>query len=252
MRRLLANELVKIRYSRSVKIVFFVLAAFTVLCTAIQAGDGGKLGNYGYQIPFVSITSFGAMGFFVYSALAATMIGGEFENGIVHNIFSCGIGRGKYYVVKLIGVFGAATAIYFMITLLQTVLVTLRFGFGAKELIGEKYRLEVLVFTVAVLIVLAANLSIYCFFAFLFRRAAVTFAVSVGWGTAELFISSLARKKGIDISFLPLAIMNAMIEKFQLGKVLSAEFCVLIFPCIVIVLLCSFLGYWLFTNRDIQ
>lgn len=252
MRRLLVNELVKIRYSRSVKIVFCILAGFAVLCTAIQANDGGKLGDYGYQIPFISIVSFGAMGFFIYSALAATMIGGEFEKGIVHNIFSCGIGRKQYYAAKLTGVFGTAVVIYFLVTVLQTVLVTLRFGFGPKGLITEEYWLEVLVFTVAVLIVLAANLSIYCFFAFLFRRAAVTFAVSVGWGIVELLISSLAHKSGKSVSFLPLAVMNAMIDKFQAGGILSVQFCTLLVPCIVIVLLCSLSGYWLFKNRDIQ
>ena len=79
MRRLLANEWVKIRYSRSFKAVFIVLVLFVFIFAAIQAGDGGRLGDYGFHIPFISIGAFGAMGSFIYAALAATIIGGELD-----------------------------------------------------------------------------------------------------------------------------------------------------------------------------
>lgn len=248
------NEILKIRRSKSVKGLFLVFLVFIILSSFMGENKGGPLMNSGFAGPFIWHGVMGASGLFAYGAIAAGMIAREFELGVVRNAIGCGVGRNRYFGVKVLSVMAVAAAMYLVCNCIYTAILTMRCGFDPEGLLYSDYWQKVLVFNAVALTVQMACMAMYICFAFLFRAASVTFAASVLVTLAEtVFVAvSIKRYSFSEGGFRgPAAAIWLMMEHFAGDTILTKEFAALALPSACIMVVSLVLSYILFMKRGI-
>lgn len=252
--RLFANEFLKIRRSKSVKILFGVFLAFIILSAYAGNYTGSAKMRSGFAGPFLWNGIMGAAGLFAYGALAAGMVAGEFQLGVVQNALGCGVSRRRYFVVKVISVLGISAVLYLLCTCIFTGFLTEVYGFDPERILPSEYRLKVLAFTGAALAVQLSCVSMYICFAYLFRKASATFAASVLATLLETFVSARLIKadaisgNGINGPFTTTFLLS---QHFVSDTILTREFALLTLPCIGLMAISLLASYFLFMKRSV-
>lgn len=250
---LFANEILKIRHSKSIKIISLVFIFCAVVFTSVGELKGTALMRSGLAGPFMWIGNMGASGFFAYGAVVAGMVASEFELGVVRNAIGCGVKRSSYFWVKIVSVFGASSAVYLVSNCIFTLVMCARFGFDPEGLVFSDYGQKVLVYNALALLAMLAYVSVYICFAYLFQSAAATFVASVAVTIGELFWFARDSKTGqaaVLSAWGPIAVVFRMLEHMKNDTILTEEFAVLAIPCVCIITGALGLGYALFMRRS--
>lgn len=249
-----ANEFLKIKHSKSVRVLFLVFLGFILLASSIGENRGSDLMRSGFAAPFMWNGIMGAAGLFAYGAIVAGMVASEFELGVVRNAIGCGVARSRYFAVKVISVLGISVILYLVCNCIYTVVMTIQYGFDPKGLLYSDYWTKVVVFNAVALTVQLASVAIYICFAYIFRAASVTFVFSVMETIIEAFISSQHIKsmrlsgKGIRCPFYTMWILT---QHFTEDTILTEEFALLAVPCVCILAVSLLASYILFMKRGI-
>lgn len=252
--RLFANELRKIKRSKSVKVLFAIFLAFIVLSSFVGQNKGSVLMRSGFAGPFMWNGIMGAVGLFAYGAIAAGMVADEFQLGVVQNALSCGVSRRRYFAAKVISVLGISAVLYLLCAFLYTLFLTKVYGFDPEGLLFSDYWLKVLAFNGAALAVQLSCVAMYIFFAYVFRKASVTFAVSVLATVAETFAGARLIKAGaISGSGFngPFTAIFLLAQHFSADTILTREFALLPLPCLGIMAVSLLASYFLFMKRGV-
>ena len=251
--KLLANELLKIKRSRSVKVLFAVFLAFIFLSTCVGKNTGSARMRSGFAGPFMWNGIMGAAGLFAYGAIAAGMVADEFQLGVVQNALSCGISRRRYFTAKVISALGASAVLYLVCAGIFTAFLTGVYGFDPEGLVFSDYWLTVLAFNGAALAVQLSCMSMYICFAYVFRKASVTFAASVLATVIEAFASARLIKAdtmGGGV-YGPFATTFLLSQHFVADTILTREFALLTLPCMGIMVISLLASYFLFLKRGV-
>lgn len=252
--RLLANELLKIKRSKSCRVLFLVFVGFILLSSLMGQNQGSDLMRSGFAGPFMWNGIMGASGLFAYGAIVAGMIASEFELGVVRNAIGCGITRSRYFAVKILSVLGVSAILYLVCNFIYTVVMTIQYGFDPKGLLYSDYWTKVLAFNAVALAVQLASVSIYICFAYLFRAASATFVLSIAETIIEVFIAARYIKsprlssKGVQGPFYTLWLLS---RHFTEDTILTEEFALLALPCVCILAVSLLVSYLLFMKRGI-
>ena len=252
--RLLANEMIKIRRSKSVKVLFLIFLFFIFFAVSVGEGKGGPLMNSGFAGPFTWNGIMGAAGLFSYGAIAAGMVASEFELGVVRNAIGCGVSRNRYFAAKIFSVMGVSAVMYLVCNCIFSLFVTLVRGFDPEGLVYSDYWLKVLVFNGVALTVQLTCVAMYICFAYVFRIASITFAASVlvTLGETLLTAGSIKQYSIGDRGFNgPAATLWLTVQHFAADTILTEEFVLLALPCFCIMVVSLILSYILFTKRGI-
>lgn len=252
--RMLANEFLKIKRSKSVRVLFLVFVGFILLSSLMGQNQGGDLMRSGFAGPFMWNGIMGASGLFAYGAIVAGMIASEFELGVVRNAIGCGITRSRYFIVKILSVLGVSAVLYLVCNFIYTIVMIVQYGFDPKGLLYSDYWTKVLVFNAVALAVQLTSVSIYICFAYLFRAASVTFVFSIVETIIELFL--LARYiKSYHLSSKavqgPVYSLWLLSQHFMEDTILTEEFALLALPCVCIMAASLLVSYILFMKRGI-
>lgn len=249
-----ANEFLKIKRSKSVRVLFLVFVGFILLASLMGENKGSDLMRSGFAAPFMWNGIMGAAGLFAYGAIAAGMIASEFELGVVRNAIGCGVTRSRYFAVKVSSVLGISLVLYLVCNCIFTVVMTVHYGFDPKGLLYSDYWTKVVVFNAVALTVQLASVAIYICFAYIFRAASAAFVFSVLETIIEAFISS-QRVKSMRLSGrglpCPFDTMWVLPKHFTEDTILTEEFALLAVPCICILSVSLLISYILFMKRGI-
>lgn len=242
--KLLANEFTKIKSSKAVKGVMIAFLFLVVLCSLVYSpeSESSPAAIYGFGAPFLWLSANGASGFFLYAAIVAGMVAGEFESDVIHNALSSGVGRGRYFLAKVTAVFGVSVLLYVACVCTLCIFKSIKNGFDPDGYIFSDYGLKVLVFSAGALISILAYVALYLFIAYLFREAVLTFIAAVVISIVELF----TRVNG------PLTTAANTISYFVSDNVLSWDFVRLFIPCAWMLIICLAAAYILFAVMDVE
>lgn len=241
---LFVNELCKIRSSKSVKGVIIVFLCFVALAGLIFGGgkSTSPVAVYGFGAPFIWLSANGASGFFLYAAIAAGMIAREFELGVVHNALGSGVKRGRYFITKVISVFGISVAIYLGCVVTLCIFKSWTAGFDPEGEIFPDYGWKVLLYSAGAIISILSYVAVFILIAYLLRNAVLTFIASVVLTLVEM----LGGYKG------PMMIAVETIEFIETDDILSWDFVNLFIPCIFILIISLAAAYVLFAVTDVD
>jgi len=244
MRNLLLNELLKLKRSKAVKVIFwyFVLfAAFTAL--SVNPRDESSIMNYGFSAPFLAFGSSGALGFFIYAAIAAGLIAEEFSLGTIHNTLGCGVDRRKYFIAKVFTASGITVFIYLCNVLAHCLVKMAAFPFDPDGVLYSHYWLKVLVYNLAAIILQLCYMSFYICISYLCRSSVMTFVLSMAITIAA-------------INHGPMRVMWEMLNMARTAassdRLLSADFALMLIPSICLGVISLLAAYLLFRKADIN
>lgn len=239
MRGLFINELIKLKRSRMIKGVFIVFMCFCLMVVFI---DMGAPATFGFTAPFTWLSCNGAAGFFLYGLIVADMIAREFEQGVIHNALGRGVGKSKFFFVKLITLFAVSVVMYLSCMGIFTAASSMKEGFDPKGQVYANYALKVLVFNTGAVIAILSCVALYMFLAYLLRNAALTFGIAV----AATIVDLLGWYPG------PMTAAWKTIDFFLEDAVLTREFALIFVPCIFILFVSVVGAYALFRLRDLK
>ena len=238
--KLLVNELVKIKASRSVKGMILVFLCFAVF--EGMAFGSSPVTTYGFGAPFIWLITNGASGFFLYAVIVAALIAGELESGVIGNALASGVKRSRYFTGKVIGVSGVSILIYLGGVGVLCLLKSLTAGFDPTGKIFVDYGWKVLVYSAGAIVSILSYLAVFIFIAYLFREAVPTFIAAVAVTVVDL----LGWYRG------PLQIAFETIEFCEADRVLSWDFAGLFVPCVLILVVFLAAAYALFAVQDVN
>ena len=252
MTNLLRNELLKLKRSKSVKILFWYFALYAAF-SALFPGEGDSIMQYAFSAPFTAFGSSGASGLFFFAAIAAGVIAEEFSQGTIHNALGCGVERRSYFVAKVCNVMCITAFIYLFSLLIHCVVKNIFFPFAPDGPRYSHYWLKVLVYNLGAVFVLLCSMSVYILFSYLFRKSVITFVVSALVTFLDLIWYAKAAQKGFGG---PVSAMWKMTEMIRTGpssdRLLSTEFLVMLLPSLCIGIISLITAYRLFQRADIN
>lgn len=187
----------------------------------------------------------------IFCAFISFYIGEEFQNGTIRNALSLGVGRSKYYLVKLV--------VAFCLTLITTVIITalsvtgfgMYFGFGNISGIGN-YGNYFWMVSLTVFMLIFSIISAYVAINFIVR--------SIGSGLIWTFVFTMAMGflPGVFLKFDSLKNVtwwfseSLLIYKDFTYPSVIAEFPKMIFVSLVNMIIAIIIGYWSFRRADIK
>lgn len=242
--RLLINELCKIKASKTVKGVSIVFLIFAIL-SGIVFGSGSSswaVSRYGFGAPFMWLLGNGASGFFLYAAIVSGLFASEFELGVIHNVLGSGVKRSRYFIAKVVGIFGISIVIYLGGIIILLLFKTQTMGFDPAGQIFADYGLKVVVYNAWGILSLLSYIAVYLFIACLFREAVPTFIASLVITIAEM----LGLFRG------PVRIAMDAVYFVRDDRILSPDFPKLFIPCICILFVSLAAAYLMFLIQDVE
>lgn len=250
MKRLLQNELLKLRYNR-MSIVFAVLMVGCGAFTAVIPRFPGQITtfDYGVMASMRYLNEAGGLSAVLMTGIAAGLIAQEFNNKTIHNALSCGVSRRKYFLTKTCLYMASCFLVHLVTLLLYTFIRGAVFGFFPPYYRYRNLMIVTIVVHLGDAAVLFAYMSIFLLFAILFRNpAAVIFS-----GVAYYYLESwLPMIHGISFYGAPFYAIAGISPLVISGRVLSAEYAVLTLPCIATGIVFLSLAYLIFMKKDIN
>jgi len=242
--RLFVNELVKLKRSKGIRGVLITFFCLFTLVVLLGFGEGviSDIEKNGFAAPFMWFTCSGTVGFFLFSVIVAGMVAGEFETGVVHRALSSGIRRGSYFAAKIVAVFMASILVYGACIVFFTIAWSIERGFDPEGQIFSDYLTKVLAYNAGACILILSDVALFCFFAYLFRMAALTIAAAV----LVTFLDVAGLFKG------PVGIAFGMLKYVDKDAILSWDFAEQFLPCLWMIVIFLALSYGLFAIRDVN
>lgn len=248
MGKLIHNELLKLKYSGSVKIVCGYFLFVVILAGFIPMDDLPDIMGVGYGVSFVVVPFSGVLIFGVFAAMTAGMITQEFSQGTIHNALSRGVSRRQYFAAKVASLFGVALVTYPVSLIAAVALRSMIFGFNPRSLTYPDYLQVNLVYHFSIMAVILIYVSIYIFLAYIFKRPALTFTA----GFAELVLELILIKDNTSVGG-PLqamrVIFNSLVEGYDILRIGVMK---LLLPGIGMGILSLVLAYLVFMKKDVN
>lgn len=252
MSNLLLNELLKLKKSKTVKVVICIMMVYS-LFIALFPGEG-YLYRSGFSAPFLMLICYGSLGFWANAAIVSEQIGGEFKSGTIHNTLSSGMERKKYFIAKVISLYGITAAIYLASAFFLFLCQNLIFGYDPEGLIFSGYWTKVLVYQLGALFVIFGWVSLSVFFSYLLQTAVASFVAMVVASFVELFLSlKFLYDRDIVIGgpTNTVWVMQRMLLT-DTDRILSTDFLITLLPCILLIAASIGGAYYLFQKTDIN
>jgi len=255
MSNLFRNELLKLRHSKAVIILFWVYLGFTMMSALVPGVGNDSVMQYGFSAPFLVLCNFGTVFFDFFAIIAAGLIAEEFKQGIIHNVLGCGVERGRYFIAKASGVVGISLFFYLCDFCAYCVTKNLLVGFGPKELVYSHYFLKVLVYNLAAVLLIFSCVSFYICLAYLLRDSVKTFAVALVVGFLDTaWGAKVSLNSGIPGG--PASASTQMAHMIRTAadsdRILSGELVISLLPTLCLGVISILAAYRLFQKMDIQ
>ncbi len=259
MKNLMRNELLKWRRSWSVTAVFLLYVFFYGSAALAKGGNTDSLLNYGFGAPFMAFGMIGMVSLGLYAVMAAGMAADEFKQGTVHNALACGVKRRNYFFAKTNVMLGGAALLYLCSLAVFCAVRISVLGIGPDTLIYSNYWLAVLVYNMGVIVVIMSNMALYIFIAYLTKSGVKTFIISFLLSDLELIVYSRCMKMNVQSEVFtcgPVGTMEKMMKLVYSMKdskaLLSADFALMLLPCVCIGGISLIMGYQVFKRSDIK
>ncbi len=249
MKALWINELVKMRCSWAVKIVFLYRIYEAVTSAVRPALVETAFMRQGAFAPFQAVTNY-AGNIFICSILTGSVMDKEFEQGTIHNVLVCGVGRGRYFAVKTAGIWGLAILDYAVYACLYILFRCLFFGVGQGGGLSEFYWLKMLVYNGGAVAVVLAYHCLFLFFGVLFRNSVVTFMVSAALTVMRNGLGIFIIRRVEGMKWKPAYLL--MREIAVSDNILSSDLAMALLPCICMGAISLILAYVLFQRKDMK
>lgn len=259
MLNLLTAENMKLRRSKKLWIVLFILSFFPIF----QAANSLMTVHYGTELvqPIDTVIN-GATGvlmikkngltvLLVLAAFISFYIGEEFQHGTIRNALSLGRSRAQYYATKLAVATGLSLVGTLLLTLLGMISFTFAFGFGEVPGISHYFSYAIKAFITLYLLILA-NSSIYTMIGFLSKNSGISliwtflYTVVTGFG-APIFLQT-EHFKQVTYWF-----SESFLFYFDFVKPADiARFPEMILVSLITIVLSSAIGVYRFIRTDIK
>ena len=250
MKRLLQNELLKLRYNR-MSIVFAVLMIGFGAFSAVMPRFPGQITtwDYGVMASMRYLYCVGGFTAFLMTGISAGTITQEFNNRTIHNALSCGVSRKKYFFTKMWLYVAFCFLIHLVTLLLFTVIGGAVFGFFPPDYRYCNLMTVTIVVHLGEAAVLFAYMSVFLLLAILFRNPAVVIFSGVAYYFLENWITTIDSVSFYGVPSYALARIDSLVLS---GHVLSVELVALTLPCIVTGIIFLSLAYFIFMKKDIN
>lgn len=251
---LFKNELLKLKRSKSVKVLFWYFVIYSILGALFFHGaNEGSVARSGFFAPFMTFSMHGASGFFFYAAIASGLVANEFSQGTIHNAISCGVERRSFFIAKTCCLLGITVFLYLTNTLVHSLAEIAISSFDPYGLLYSRYWQKVFIYNLAAILLLLSCMSLFICIAYLCRRGVMTFVVS-------MLIISLdfiwyARIDAGNVSG-PVSVMSQMSEMIRTdlssNRLLEPDFFLMLVPSLCMGVISLVVAYQLFKRTDIN
>ncbi len=254
MNNLLKNELLKLKRSKSVKVLFWYFVIYSILGTLFfHRADAGSFERSGFSAPFLTFAMHGSSGFFFYASVAAGLVANEFSQGTIHNAISCGVERRRYFLSKICCLLGVTVFLYLTNVLVRSLAQSIFSSFDPYGILYSRYWQKVLVYNLAAILLLLSSMSLFICIAYLCRRGVMTFVISLLATDADLiWYSRISRDKPVG----PVSVMWQMLDMAgtdsSSDRLLEPGFLLLLLPSLCMGAISLIVAYQLFKRADIN
>ena len=254
MNDLLKNELLKLKRSKSVKVLFWYFVIYSILGALFFHGaDESSVMRSGFFAPFATFAMHGAAAFFFYAAVAAGLVADEFSQGTIHNAISCGVERRRYFIAKICCLLGITVFLYLSNTLVHCLAEIVISSFDPYGLLYSRYWQKVLVYNLAAILLLLSCMSLFICIAYLCRKGVKTFVVSMLIIVLDNFLYA---RIGPDKINSPVSLMWQMFEMIRTdlssNRLLEPDFFLMLVPSLCMGAISLTVAYQLFKRTDIN
>lgn len=254
MRDLFKNELLKLKRSKSVKVLFWYFVIYSILGALFFHGaDEDSIARSGFSAPFMTFAMHGSSGFFFYAAIAAGLVANEFSQGTIHNAISCGVERRSYFIAKTCCLLGITVFLYLTNTLVHSLANIAISSFDPYGLLFSRYWPKVFIYNLVAILLLLSYMSLFICIAYLCRKGVMTFVVS--FLVTDVDLISYA-KIGTGKINGPVSMMWQMLEMIQTdlssNRLLEPDFFLMLIPSLCMGVISLAVAYQLFKRTDIN
>lgn len=251
---LFKNELLKLKRSKSVKVLFWYFVSYSILAALFFHGaNEGSVAQSGFSAPFRAFGMHGASGFFFYAAIAAGLVANEFSQGTIHNAISCGVERRSYFIAKTCCLLGITVFLYLTNTLVLSLADISISSFDPYGLLYSRYWQKVFIYNLAAILLLLSCMSLFICIAYLCRRGVMTFVVSMLIISLDFIL--FARINPGKVSG-PVSVMSQMLEMIKTdlssNRLLEPDFFLMLVPSLCMGVISLAVAYQLFKRTDIN
>lgn len=248
MKRLIQNELLRIKYSRRIFIFLVFSLLFVIMDGSFPVQYRYRMTEYGYMAAIWYLRMTATVVFAFMAPVAAELVTREFRDGTIHNALSCGISRKKYFCVKTSCYFCICTVHLLGSLIVYFILRCIIAGYNPMHFSYPDYGLVNLVYLLGEFIILFAYASLYLLFSFIFRQPAVTYLS----GLVVITLEATIINGNTSWYGGPLITEIFMYELLEQEKVLTWEFASHLLPCLGLCILFVGLAYKIFLKKDIN
>ena len=239
MGRLFKNELLKMRYSRMLWIVFAGTLAFVVL-TGCAPADTLGWGDHGVMAPFGYMRDCGT----AVMMLLSPVVGIFFT---MHNTLSCGVSRKQYFFVKAACIMAVCLLNYVVSVLLFACLRTIVSGFYPPGSYPDSRFSILMVYQLGCCILQFTYITFFMVISVLTNKpAVVNLAGIVIWFCEGVFVNAVPAFRH------PMSVMINMYDLWEEEKVLTLAFIRQFDQCFIMGIVFLALGCLIFLRRDIN
>lgn len=251
---LFKNELLKLKRSKSVKVLFWYFVIYSILGALFFHGaNEDSVARSGFFAPFMTFAMHGSSGFFFYASIAAGLVASEFSQGTIHNAISCGVERRSYFIAKTCCLLGITVFLYLTNTLVHSLAEIVISSFDPYGLLYSRYWQKVFIYNLAAILLLLSCMSLFICIAYLCRKGVMTFVVSMLIINLD-FISNARINPGKING--PLSVMWQMLEMVKTdlssNRLLEPNFFLMLIPSLCMGVVSLVMAYQLFKRTDIN
>ena len=254
MSGLFKNELLKLKRSKSVKVLFWYFVIYSILAALFFHGaNEDSIARSGFSAPFLTFGMHGSSGFFFYASIAAGLVANEFSQGTIHNAISCGVERRSYFIAKTCCLLGITVFLYLTNTLVHSLANIAISSFDPYGLLFSRYWQKVFIYNLAAILLLLSCMSLFICIAYLCRRGVMTFVVSMLITDVDLISYA---KIGPGKVNGPVSLMWQMLRMSETdlssNRLLEPDFFLMLVPSLCMGVISLVVAYQLFKRTDIN
>lgn len=246
MGRLFKNELMKLKYSRTLWLFWGVVLGLVLLFSVVP-GIYFELESYGYTTAFVYMRNCGTFVLMFLAPIAGSMFTLEFYQGTMQNTLSCWVSRPQYFAVKVLCLFVTGILVYLSALVVFVGIRSLRLGFRPEGMVYPDYGLSSLAFHGGTCLLLCTYMALYILISLLVKRPGVVY---LSGAIATVVETSLMNTVPGYSGVIPTVVR--MYEMAEERRVLTGEFAGLFVQSSVMCAAFLLLSYLIFLRKDIN